>query len=69
MSRGLARFKQSDVARAIRAAKAEGAGAVEITREGTIRVTLAPSAVAKPPPMTEDEILDRELAEFEAEHG
>ena len=41
MSRTPARFTQSDVARAIRAAKKAGAGAVELRPDGTIRITIA----------------------------
>lgn len=68
MSRGLARFKQSDVARAIRAAQKAGAGDVTVAPDGTIRIAIAPSAVAKQSSASEDELLDRELAEFEASH-
>ena len=40
MSKGAATFKQSDVARAIRAVMQTGAPmAVEITKDGTIRLT------------------------------
>lgn len=69
MSRGRALHKQSDVARAIRAAQRTGAGAVILVPDGSIRIALAPGAVANPSAMTEDQRLDRELAEFEAEHG
>lgn len=40
MSRTPARVTQADVARAIRAAKQAGAGAVELLPDGTIRITL-----------------------------
>jgi hypothetical protein len=40
MSRTPARFTQSDVARAIRAAKQAGAGAVELRPDGTIHITI-----------------------------
>lgn len=52
MGRGPAKFTQSDVARAIRAAKREGAPAVEIKPDGTILVSLSPThtdAEEKPP--------------------
>lgn len=48
MSRRPALITQAEVARAIRAAKAEGAAAVEIERDGTIRVIL----VSRPSPST-----------------
>jgi hypothetical protein len=41
MSRTPARFTQADVARAIRAAKQAGAGAIELLPDGTIRINLA----------------------------
>jgi hypothetical protein len=41
MSKTAARFTLADIARAIRAAKAEGAAAVEILPDGTIRVVIA----------------------------
>jgi hypothetical protein len=41
MSRTPARFTQADVARAIRAAKRAGAGAIELLPDGTIRINLA----------------------------
>jgi hypothetical protein len=40
MSRTSARITQADVARAIRAAKQAGAGAVELLPDGTIRIRL-----------------------------
>lgn len=43
MSMRPAKFTQADVARAIRAAKKEGAGAVEIKPDGTIHVSLSPT--------------------------
>jgi hypothetical protein len=69
MSRGRARFTQADVARAIRAAQRTGAGEVIIEPDGSIRIVVTPSTAAKRSSETEDEILDRELAEFEAEHA
>jgi hypothetical protein len=50
MSRRDASFTQADVARAIRAAKQEGAGRIEIVTAGgtTIRVTVAPDSGAPP---------------------
>jgi len=44
MSRTPARITQADVARVIRAAKQAGAGSVEVSPDGTIRVRLAPDA-------------------------
>jgi hypothetical protein len=41
MSKTAARFTLADVARAIRAAKEQGAEAVEILPDGTIRVIIA----------------------------
>lgn len=51
MGRGPARFKQSDVARALRAAKREGAAGVKINPDGSIDVTLSPT-------LTEDQELE-----------
>lgn len=68
MSRGPARFTQADVVRAIRAARKAGGGDVIVLPDGSIRIGSEP-AVAPRAAMTEDEILDRELAEFEAKHG
>lgn len=42
MSRRPALVTQADVARAIRAAKQAGAGAVEVLKDGTIRISLLP---------------------------
>lgn len=42
MTRTPARVTQADVARAIRAAKQTGAGAVEVLKDGTIRINLSP---------------------------
>lgn len=41
MSRTPARTTQADIARAIRAAKQAGAGAIELLPDGTIRINLA----------------------------
>jgi hypothetical protein len=43
MSRTPARCTQADVARAIRAAQQCGAGVVEITPEGIIRIVISPA--------------------------
>jgi|RhiMethySRZTD1v2_1073278.scaffolds.fasta_scaffold597900_2 hypothetical protein len=43
MSRTSARFNLADVSRATRAAKAEGAAAVEVLPDGTIRIVIAES--------------------------
>lgn len=42
MGRGPCKFTQADVARAIRAAKREGAAGVEIKPDGSILVNLSP---------------------------
>ncbi len=48
MSRGPARFRQSDVARALKAAKQAGVNmAVEISKEGTIRMVPTVLVTAK----------------------
>jgi hypothetical protein len=44
MSRTPSRITQADVARAIRAAQQTGAGSVEITPDGTIKINLSPSS-------------------------
>ena len=41
MSKTAARFTLADIARATRAAKEQGAEAVEITKDGTIRIIIA----------------------------
>ena len=43
MSRGPARFTEADLRRAIKAAKREGAGAIEIKPDGTIQVSISPN--------------------------
>jgi hypothetical protein len=64
MSRRPASVSQAAIARAIRAARQAGAGIVEISPDGTIRIVLAP-------PLQDAGMssLDRELEEFEANHG
>jgi hypothetical protein len=59
MSRRSASFTQADVARAIRAAKQEGAGRVEIITAGgtTIRVTVIPDSGPLPVEQTRPVIL------------
>ena len=69
MSRRPAKVTQADVARAIRAARQAGAADVIIAPDGTIRIAIAMPELAKPPLLTEDDRLDRELAEFESAHG
>jgi hypothetical protein len=49
MSRRPAKVTQADIARAIRAAKDAGAGAVTIDAEGVIRITLGGAASNKSP--------------------
>jgi hypothetical protein len=60
MPRRPAKILQSDVARAIRAARQSGAAGVEIRPDGAIRILLVAPPLA---PAGDD--LDRELAEFE----
>lgn len=43
MSRTAAKFTQADVARSIRAAKAAGAGGIELRPDGTIHISLMPA--------------------------
>jgi hypothetical protein len=65
MARAPSTFRQADVTRAIRAARAGGVdiGRVEIARDGRIVI------IASGHPVVQDDDLDRELAEFEARHG
>lgn len=49
MSRTPARVTQADVARAIRAAKQTGAGAVRILPDGTIRIDLQAESLGEKP--------------------
>lgn len=42
MSKGLATYRQSDVARCVRAAKAAGAAAVEVRPNGAILIIIEP---------------------------
>jgi hypothetical protein len=44
MSRTAARVTQADIARSLRAAKQAGAGAVDVLPDGTIRISLIPTA-------------------------
>lgn len=48
MSRTPARVTQADVARAIRAAKQTGAGAVQILPDGTIKIELTGEKTQEP---------------------
>ncbi len=59
MSRRTSTFSHTDVARAIRVAKKEGAGAVEVRRDGTIVVLIAAPPFTAPQP-TSDPFLDWE---------
>jgi hypothetical protein len=57
MSKTAARFTLADVARAIRAAKEQGAAVVEILPDGTIRVIISGKDGTKPeaaPPKVRD---------------
>jgi hypothetical protein len=56
MSRTPARYHQADVARAIRAAKQAGAGAVRLLPDGTIKIDLQAEAAGDKP---ENEIDER----------
>jgi hypothetical protein len=49
MSRRPARFTQADIARAIRAAKQTGAGAVRVGPDGSIEILLDPPSMADNP--------------------
>lgn len=62
MSRGPARFKQTDVRKAIKAAAGEMA--VEICPDGRIR--LVPFAARELTPIQQEDDLERELQEFRA---
>lgn len=44
MSRRPATFTQADIKRAIKAAQQSGAGAVEVLRDGRIRIDLSPQS-------------------------
>jgi hypothetical protein len=48
MSKTAARFTLADIARAIRAAKEQGAAAVEILPDGTIRISINDKDETKP---------------------
>ena len=51
MSKTSARFNLADISRATKAAKAEGAAAVEVLPDGTIRIVIAETHCdAKPKP-------------------
>lgn len=56
MPRTAARFTQADIARAIRAAKQEGAGAVDLLPDATIRILI--DAPASDPPAVPEEKRD-----------
>ncbi len=62
-------FRQRDVSRALRAARAAGVeiARVEIGTDG--RIILVPSKPVENGPSATEDDLDRELAEFEAGHG
>lgn len=57
MSRTPARVTQADVARAIRAAKQAGAGAVELFPDGRIRIDLTGEKAVKPLEAEEEVVL------------
>lgn len=63
MPRARCTFRQADLTRAIKAARAAGAEVqqIEIAPDGRIILVTGKSLVIDP--------LDRELAEFEAQHG
>ena len=65
MPRGGAKFRQSDVTRALRAALAAGMDIARLEIDNTGKIVIVPTAAPAAGP-TED--LDRELAEFEARH-
>jgi hypothetical protein len=53
MSKTAARFTLADIARAVRAAKEQGAAAVEILPDGTIRVVINSNQRAETKPESE----------------
>jgi hypothetical protein len=57
MSRSAARFIQADVARAIRAGKQAGAGAIELLPNGTIRICLNVQKTPEPPVEADREVV------------
>jgi hypothetical protein len=65
VSRASLTFRQRDVTRAIRAVSVAGVGIarVEIGTDGKIVI------VTQQPPVSSQNDLDRELAEFESRHG
>jgi hypothetical protein len=65
MSRGPCTFRQCDVARLVRAAKAAGlhVTGIRVDKSGAIEVV-----IGEPVVQPKDD-LDRELEEFEARHG
>jgi hypothetical protein len=58
MSRRPANVTQADVARAIRAARQTGAGTVDVLPDGTIRISLAPTAGKPPVTVDADLVVD-----------
>jgi hypothetical protein len=72
MSRGPQTFKESEAARLVRAVKAAGLAvrAVEVDlKSGKITVRTGDAAAAGDMPMSLNDDLDRELAEFESRNG
>lgn len=71
--RSPAPFSQQTVTRALRATKAAGISVarIEIDREGKIVIVTGSPAPAQAieAALTQEEMLDKELAEFEALHG
>lgn len=69
MTRGRAAFRQGDVTRALRGAMKAGieVARVEIGTDG--KIVVVPGKPVENSAAPSDDDLDRELAEFEAEHG
>jgi hypothetical protein len=71
MTRAPCPFKQTNVTRAIKAVMAAGLTVVgvKISLQGEIEVVTAERPVQDLTSLSPEDILDRELTEFEAHHG
>lgn len=61
MSKTSARFNLADISRATKAAKAEGAAAVEVLPDGTIRIVISEPQYGEKPEPTEPKHRDFKL--------